>query len=221
MQQRYVLDAITLTSQSRPFYFMYQCMCYPFFPVGNRSTVKKIFFNGAHLVSWSKSLWPGWEHVVVVHYIISLWYITHVHFYLFNKLLKTKTTICLTSTDVCVKNGGGVKSKLVVARGSTDPQWTGCRFWCGVLVWVYCLTCSDVESWYGYTVLHVLMWSPGMGILSYFLLFTMFMNWVSGDCYLYILDYYRRVIQKCRSRRSRDRMVVGLTTTCAITAYYF
>jgi hypothetical protein len=31
------------------------------------------------------------------------------------------------------------------------------------------------------------MWSSGMGIiLSYFLLFAMFMNWVSGDCYLYI-----------------------------------
>ena len=33
----------------------------------------------------------------------------------------------------------------------------------------------------------VLMWSPGMGIiLSYFLIVAMFMNWVSGDCYLYI-----------------------------------
>ena len=31
--------------------------------------------------------------------------------------------------------------------------------------------------------------------------------------------YYRRAIQKCRSRRGRDRMVVGLTTTCAISAY--
>ena len=56
-----------------------------------------------------------------------------------------------------------------------------------------------------------------MGILSYFLLLAMFMNWVSGDCYLYILDYYRRVIQKCRSRRGHDRMVVGLTATCTIT----
>jgi hypothetical protein len=93
-------------------------------------------------------------------------------------------------------------------------------FWCGVLVWVYCLTGSDVESWYGYTVLQVLMWSPGMGILSYFLLFAMFMNWVSGDCYLYILDYYWKVINKCRSRRGRDRMVVGSTTTCVISAYH-
>jgi len=36
--------------------------------MGNRSTVRKIFFNGANLVSGSKSLWPGWEHVVVIHY---------------------------------------------------------------------------------------------------------------------------------------------------------
>jgi len=42
----------------------------------------------------------------------------------------------------------------------------------------------------------------------------------SGDCYLYILDYYRRVMQKCRSRRGRDRMVAGLTTTCAISVYH-
>ena len=69
-------------------------------------------------------------------------------------------------------------------------------------------------------MLHVPMWSPGMGILSYFLLLAMFMNWVSGDCYLYILDYYRRVMQKCRSRCGRDRMVVGLTTTYAISAYH-
>jgi hypothetical protein len=27
-----------------------------------------------------------------------------------------------------------------------------------------------------------------MGILSYFLLFAMFMNWLSGDCYLYIIQ---------------------------------
>ena len=37
--------------------------------------------------------------------------------------------------------GGGVKSKLVVARGSTGPQRSGFRF--------------DVESWYGYTLLLV------------------------------------------------------------------
>jgi len=30
--------------------------------------------------------------------------------------------------------------------------------------------------------------------------------------------YYRSVIKKCRSRR--DRMVVGLTTTCANSAYH-
>jgi hypothetical protein len=38
-------------------------------------------------------------------------------------------------------------------------------------------------------------------------------------CILYM--YYRRAIQQCRSRRGRDRMVVGLTTTttCAISAY--
>ena len=72
MHQSYVLNEITLTPSSRPFYFMYQCMCYPLFSVGNRSTVRKIFFNGAILVSGSKSLWPGWEHVVVIHYIISL-----------------------------------------------------------------------------------------------------------------------------------------------------
>jgi len=40
--------------------------------------------------------------------------------------------ISLPSTDVCVK--WGVKSKLVVARGSTVPQRSGCRFRCGVLV---------------------------------------------------------------------------------------
>ena len=55
-----------------------------FFSVGNRSIVRKIFFDGANLVSGSKSMWPGWEHVVVIHYIISLSYIIHVHFYLFN-----------------------------------------------------------------------------------------------------------------------------------------
>jgi hypothetical protein len=27
-------------------------------------------------------------------------------------------------------------------------------------------------------------------------------------------------MQKCRSRRGRDRLVVGLTTTCAISAYH-
>jgi len=27
-------------------------------------------------------------------------------------------------------------------------------------------------------------------------------------------------MQKCRNRRGRDRMVVGLTTTCAISAYH-
>jgi hypothetical protein len=69
-------------------------------------------------------------------------------------------------------------------------------------------------------MLHVPTWSPRIGILSYFLLLAMFMNWVSGDCYLYILDYYRRVMQKCRSRRGRDSMVVGLTTTYAISAYH-
>ena len=36
--------------------------------------------------------------------------------------------------------------------------------------------------------LKVPMWSPGMSILSYFLLFAMLMDWVSGDCYLYILQ---------------------------------
>ena len=56
----------------------------PIFSVGNRSTVRKIFLNGANLVSGSKFMWPGWEHVVVIHYIISLSYIIHVHFYLFN-----------------------------------------------------------------------------------------------------------------------------------------
>ena len=56
----------------------------PIFAVGNRSTVRKIFLNGANLVSGSKFMWPGWEHVVVIHYIISLSYIIHVHFYLFN-----------------------------------------------------------------------------------------------------------------------------------------
>jgi hypothetical protein len=35
-----------------------------------------------------------------------------------------------------------------------------------------------------------------------------------------ILDYHRGVMQKCRSRRGRDRMVVGLTTTCAISVYH-
>ena len=68
--------------------------------------------------------------------------------------------------------------------------------------------------------MHRLISLPGMDIQSYFLLFAMFMNCVSGDCYLYILDYYRRVIQKCRGRRGRDRMVVELTTTCAISAYH-
>ena len=34
------------------------------------------------------------------------------------------------------RGGVGVKSKLVVARGSTGPQRSGCRF----LEWVYCLT---------------------------------------------------------------------------------
>jgi len=59
--------------------------------------------------------------------------------------------ISLPSTDVCVKWGKGrVKSKLVVARGSIGPQRSGCRFRCGVLVWVYCLTsysllCSWIE----------------------------------------------------------------------------
>jgi hypothetical protein len=51
--------------------------------------------------------------------------------------------ISLPSTDVCLKWGGGVKSKLVVAndqaRGNTGPQWSRCS--------------SDVESWYGFTVL--------------------------------------------------------------------
>jgi hypothetical protein len=28
--------------------------------------IKKLFFNGANLVSGSKSLWPDWEHVVVI-----------------------------------------------------------------------------------------------------------------------------------------------------------
>jgi hypothetical protein len=48
---------------------------------------------------------------------------------------------------MCVYNGEGwgvgrlgVNSKLVVARGSTGRQRSGCRFWCGVLEWVYCLT---------------------------------------------------------------------------------
>ena len=68
--------------------------------------------------------------------------------------------------------------------------------------------------------LQVPMWSPGIGILSYFLLFAMFLNWQSGDCYLYILDYYRIVIQKCRSRRGRDHMVVRLKTTYSISAYH-
>ena len=103
--------------------------------------------------------------------------------------------ISLPSTDVCVKQG--LKSKLYVARGNTGPQWSGCRFRCGVLVWIYFLTsysslCSLIE--YQEIVICI-----------------------------YILDYYRRVnilIQQCRSRRGRDHMEVGLTTTCAISAYH-
>ena len=46
--------------------------------------------------------------------------------------------ISLLSTDVCVKwGGGGVKYKLVVARGSTGPHRCECRFR------------------YGHTVLHL------------------------------------------------------------------
>jgi len=85
----------------------------------------------------------------------------------------------------------GVKSKLVAARGSTGPQRSGCRFRCGVLVWVlYCLT-SSLCSWIEYQE-------------------------------IVICIYYRKVMQKCRSRRGRYRMVVGLTTTCtcAISAYH-
>ena len=52
--------------------------------------------------------------------------------------------INLPSTDtgcVCkIVRGVGVKSKLVVARGSTGRQLSGCRFRYGVLEWVYCLT---------------------------------------------------------------------------------
>jgi hypothetical protein len=53
--------------------------------------------------------------------------------------------INLPSTDtgwMCKmgRERGGMKSKLVVARGSTGPQRSGCRFRCGVLEWVYCLT---------------------------------------------------------------------------------
>ena len=77
-----------------------------------------------------------------------------------------------------------------IARGSTGPQQSGCRFRCGVLVWVYCLTFyPSLCSWIEY-----------QGIV--------------------ICIYYRRVIHKCRSRHGRDRMVVGLTTTCAISAYH-
>ena len=59
-----------VTPKSRPFYFMYQYMCYPFFTMGSRSTVRKIFFNGANLMSGSKSLCHDLKHVVVIHYII-------------------------------------------------------------------------------------------------------------------------------------------------------
>jgi len=60
-----------------------------------------------------------------------------------------------------------VKYKLAVARGSTGPQRSGCRFRCGVLVWVYCLTSySSLCSWIEYQE-------------------------------IVICIYYRRVIQKC------------------------
>jgi len=46
---------------------------------------------------------------------------------------------------------GEGESKLVVARGSTGPQRSGCRFRCGVLVWVYCLASySSLCSWIEY-----------------------------------------------------------------------
>jgi hypothetical protein len=51
--------------------------------------------------------------------------------------------INLPSTDTgwaCKMGRGVVKSKLIVARGSIGPLRSGCRFWCGVLEWVYCLT---------------------------------------------------------------------------------
>ena len=54
--------------------------------------------------------------------------------------------ISLSATDVCVKWGGG-GYKLVVSKG-----------------------------WSTAVMLQVPMWSPGMGILSYLLLFAMLMN---------------------------------------------
>jgi len=51
--------------------------------------------------------------------------------------------INLPSTDtgwVCKMGRDGVKSKSIVARGSIGPKRSGCRFRCGVLEWVYCLT---------------------------------------------------------------------------------
>jgi hypothetical protein len=56
------------------------------------------------------------------------------------------------------------------------------------------------------------MWSPGMGIiLSYFLLFAMFMNWVSGDCYLYIIH----VLQK-----GNTKMLMPLSTIFQLNMWW-
>ena len=59
--------------------FMYhnECMYYPFFFSGYQIDSKQIFNNGLNLASGSKSLWPDWKHVVVIHCII-----INVHFYL-------------------------------------------------------------------------------------------------------------------------------------------
>ena len=153
--------------------------------------------------------------VEVIHYINSLSYmcIYLINFkwkprfaykfkikksFLSSRIGMNRIIVCLPLIiryRMCVYNGG-VKYKLVVARGITGSQRSGFRSRCGGLVWVlHCLTS---------------------------LFFAMFMNWVSGDCYLYIhmYMYYRRAMQKCRSRRGRDRMVVGLTTICAISAYH-
>ena len=113
------------------------------------------------------------------------------------KSIKHEQINCLTSTDsqiqdVCVKLGEG-GTKLVIARGSTGAQGSGFRFRCGVqLLVLYCLTSySSLCPWIEYQ-----------------------------EIVICIYMYYRRAIQTCRSRHGRDRMVVGLTTTCTISAYH-
>ena len=104
-----------------------------------------------------------------------------------------KKLINFPSTDTGYLCKMGVKSKLVVTRGSTGPQRSACMFRCGVLVWVYCLTSySSICSWIEY-------------------------HW--GDCSLHILQ--KGDTKTCRSCGGRDRMVGGLTTPIhAISAYH-